>query len=334
MAMPPGIDRLYLQRQAEPGPIRLDLAQQARTRNRSTATDLGTSLPPPPSLKLRPTEQLSAPLAVKMLCALRPAGAVIGGWARSLRHVLAVLPAFLLACLAVAALPGPSTALFLHRTVRDGRAAGLAAVAGNEIGVFCWALAAGAGLTGLLRANRWLYLALHVVGAVVLVYLGVSAWRSARRQGDDAEFGAAFARRLPSGRTPAAAFRASLVTIAANPRAVFAFSGGGGHAGELSEADGPGLRVLVLPAVPAPARPGLRHDRGAGLGAACPRHHLLRRHRAARVPGPGGADWLPDWASRLGPAGTRPGRTQRLESWPLCVLPLPGAGRAQRKAVG
>ena len=140
-------------------------------------------------------------------------------------HVLAVLPAFLLACLAVAALPGPSTALFLHRTVRDGRAAGLAAVAGNEIGVFCWALAAGAGLTGLLRANRWLYLALHVVGAVVLVYLGISAWRSARRSDDDAEFGAAFARRLPSGRTPAAAFRASLVTIAANPKAaVFAFS--------------------------------------------------------------------------------------------------------------
>ncbi len=136
-------------------------------------------------------------------------------------HVLAVLPAFTLACLAVAALPGPSTALFLHRTVRDGRAAGLAAVAGNEIGVYCWALAAGAGLTGLLRANEWLYLALHIVGAVVLVYLGVSAWRSARRTDDDAEF----ARRVPSGRTPAAAFRASLITIAANPKAaVFAFS--------------------------------------------------------------------------------------------------------------
>jgi len=141
------------------------------------------------------------------------------------RHVLAVLPAFTLACLAVAALPGPSTALFLHRTVRDGRAAGLAAVTGNEIGVFGWALAAGAGLTELLRANRWLYLALHIVGAVVLVYLGVSAWRSARRDGADGEFGAVVARRLPSGRTPPAAFRASLVTIAANPKAaVFAFS--------------------------------------------------------------------------------------------------------------
>jgi len=141
------------------------------------------------------------------------------------RHVLVVLPEFALACLALAVLPGPATALFLHRTVRDGRAAGLAAVTGNEIGVYCWALAAGAGLTALLRANWWLYLALHIVGAVVLVYLGVSAWRSARREGDDGEFGAALAVRLPSGRTPGAAFRASLVTIAANPKAaVFAFS--------------------------------------------------------------------------------------------------------------
>ena len=141
------------------------------------------------------------------------------------RHVLAVLPEFTLACLALAVLPGPATALFLHRTMRDGRAAGLAAVAGNEIGVYGWALAAGAGLTALLRANWWLYLAMHVVGAVVLVYLGVSAWRGARRDGDDGEFGAALAVRLPSGRTPAAAFRASLITIAANPKAaVFAFS--------------------------------------------------------------------------------------------------------------
>ena len=102
--------------------------------------------------------------------------------------------------------------------MRDGRAAGLAAVAGNEIGVYGWALAAGAGLTALLRANWWLYLAMHVVGAVVLVYLGVSAWRGARRDGDDGEFGAALAVRLPSGRTPAAAFRASLHHRGLTPR--------------------------------------------------------------------------------------------------------------------
>ena len=138
-------------------------------------------------------------------------------------HILSVLPAFLLACVAIAALPGPSTALFLHRTVRDGRKAGLAAVAGNEIGVFCWALAAGAGLTALLRANAVLFAAMHIAGAAVLVYLGVSAWHSARRE--EGEFGEALQLRLPAGRTPAASFRASLVTIAANPKAaVFAFT--------------------------------------------------------------------------------------------------------------
>ena len=51
-------------------------------------------------------------------------------------HLLRVLPQFLLACLVLAALPGPASVLCLHRTLRDGRTAGLAAVAGNEIGVF------------------------------------------------------------------------------------------------------------------------------------------------------------------------------------------------------
>jgi threonine/homoserine/homoserine lactone efflux protein len=141
-------------------------------------------------------------------------------------HVISVLPAFLLACVAVAALPGPSTALFLHRTVRDGRAAGLAAVAGNEIGVFFWALAAGAGLTALLRANAVLFIGMHVIGAAVLVYLGVTAWRSARRE--QGAFGEALklpAGQMTAGHTPLASFRASLLTIAANPKAaVFAFS--------------------------------------------------------------------------------------------------------------
>jgi threonine/homoserine/homoserine lactone efflux protein len=138
-----------------------------------------------------------------------------------MHHVLSVLPQFALACLVLALLPGPATALFVHRTVRDGRAAGLAAVAGNEIGVFAWALAAGAGLTALLQANRVLFEVLHIAGALVLVYLGVAAWRAAHRP----EAALASPGWLSSGRSPMAAFRASLVSIAANPKAaVFAFS--------------------------------------------------------------------------------------------------------------
>ncbi|WP_431957525.1 LysE family translocator [Nocardia lijiangensis] len=131
-------------------------------------------------------------------------------------HWVDVLPEFLLACLALAALPGPATALFLQRSVRDGRRAGLAAVAGNEIGVFGWTLAGGAGLSVLLVANAVLNTTVHVLGAVVLIWLGVQAWRGARR---DDEFGSAMTTLLPSGRTPAAAFRAALLSIAANPKA-------------------------------------------------------------------------------------------------------------------
>jgi len=123
------------------------------------------------------------------------------------------MPAFLLACVILAVLPGPATALFLHRSVRDGRAAGLAAVIGNEIGIFGWTIAGGAGLSMLLMANRALSLALHVVGAVILIWLGISAWRHAK-QPTDVEVPLP-----PRGRTPAAAFRASLLSIAANPKA-------------------------------------------------------------------------------------------------------------------
>ncbi|GAS90329.1 LysE family translocator [Mycolicibacterium brisbanense] len=128
-------------------------------------------------------------------------------------HILDVLPAFVVASVILAALPGPATVLFLHRSVRDGRTAGLAAVVGNEIGIFGWTLAGGAGLSMLLTANKMLSLALHVIGAAVLVWLGISAWRSATHPAD-IELPLP-----PRGRTPGAAFRAALVSIAANPKA-------------------------------------------------------------------------------------------------------------------
>ena len=129
------------------------------------------------------------------------------------QHLIDVMPAFLLACLILAALPGPATALFLHRSVRDGRVAGLAAVVGNEIGIFGWTLAGGAGLSVLLTANHALSMALHVIGAVILIWLGVNAWRQAKLPAD------VEVPLSPRGRTPGAAFRASLVSIAANPKA-------------------------------------------------------------------------------------------------------------------
>jgi threonine/homoserine/homoserine lactone efflux protein len=141
-------------------------------------------------------------------------GLPVGNTVRmQVQHFIDVLPAFLLACVILAVLPGPATALFLHRSVRDGRAAGMAAVVGNEIGIFGWTLAGGAGLSALLMANRALSLALHIVGAAILIWLGISAWRHAKLPA------AVDVPLPPRGRTPAAAFRASLISIAANPKA-------------------------------------------------------------------------------------------------------------------
>jgi threonine/homoserine/homoserine lactone efflux protein len=139
-------------------------------------------------------------------------------------HLLHVLPRFLTACLVLAALPGPASVLCLHRTLRDGRTAGLAAAAGNEIGVLGWALAGGTGLSVLLTASHALSAGVHVIGGLTLVALGLQAWRSAR-PASAGEPGPAATGRLLRGHTPAAAFRASLVSIAANPKAaVFAIS--------------------------------------------------------------------------------------------------------------
>ena len=170
-------------------------------------------------------ERLSSPAPGRWS---QPAGAQatrVGDNRRVLHHVLIILPAFLLACVVLVALPGPATALFIHRTVRDGRSAGLAAVAGNEIGLFLWLLAGGAGLSALLAANRVLFDAMHAAGAIVLIVLGVQAWRSARHSNGGDTFASALTARLPRGRGPGSGFRASLVSIAANPKAaVFAVS--------------------------------------------------------------------------------------------------------------
>jgi threonine/homoserine/homoserine lactone efflux protein len=142
-----------------------------------------------------------------------------------LHHVLVILPGFLLACIVLAALPGPATALFIHRTLRDGRSAGLAAVAGNEIGLFLWLLAGGVGLSALLTANRVLFDAMHLVGALVLIVLGVQAWRSVRHGEAGDTFASSLTTRLRASGGPGSAFRASLTSIAANPKAaVFAVS--------------------------------------------------------------------------------------------------------------
>lgn len=155
------------------------------------------------------------------------------------------------AALLLAIVPGPSTAVILRQTLRSGRRAALAATLANEVGALSWALAAAVGLSALVAASQAAYDALRLVGALVLVYLGVqSLWRSRRRAAPtrtitgaaEAVAGSAAGARAsepqaamsrdgdapPASNPPGEtwrAFRVGLVTTLANPKAaVFAAS--------------------------------------------------------------------------------------------------------------
>ena len=77
------------------------------------------------------------------------------------------------ASLALLAVPGPAVIYVVTRSVDQGRAAGLVSVLGVETGTFAYALAAAAGLTGLIAASETGFTILRYAGAAYLVYLGV-----------------------------------------------------------------------------------------------------------------------------------------------------------------
>ncbi|RBY87622.1 LysE family translocator [Blastococcus sp. TF02A-30] len=95
--------------------------------------------------------------------------------------LLATLPAFLLAVLLISASPGPAMALILRRAALRGFRGAVPTVLGLELGLYLWALAAAAGVA-LVAASEAGFLLLRVVGAAVLIVLGVRAWRAAWRQ--------------------------------------------------------------------------------------------------------------------------------------------------------
>jgi len=93
--------------------------------------------------------------------------------------LVTMLPAFVVAVVLISASPGPAMALILRRAALHGFRATVATVLGLEVGLYLWALAAAGGFAVIVAASEVAYLVLRVVGAGVLLYLGVRAWRSA-----------------------------------------------------------------------------------------------------------------------------------------------------------
>jgi threonine/homoserine/homoserine lactone efflux protein len=94
---------------------------------------------------------------------------------RKIERVTDEFVAFLGVSLLVIVVPGPDTALTIRSTLAGGRGAGVFTALGVAAGQAVWTLATSTGLAALLLASEPAFLAIKLVGAAYLVFLGVQA---------------------------------------------------------------------------------------------------------------------------------------------------------------
>lgn len=82
---------------------------------------------------------------------------------------------FAVATFIIALTPGPDMTLFVGRALSEGRAAGLAAMAGAFTGIVVHTALVALGLSALIVASPGAFMALKVVGAGYLVWLAFQA---------------------------------------------------------------------------------------------------------------------------------------------------------------
>src|SRR5205814_8664899 len=111
--------------------------------------------------------------------------------------------------------PGQDTALTIRNTLLGGRGGGIATAAGVVTGLATWTIASSAGLAALLVASQPLFLAVRLVGAGYLIFLGLQALYGAVRGPHRAD-----AVRPASGSRPRSAlgYRPALLSHLSKPR--------------------------------------------------------------------------------------------------------------------
>jgi threonine/homoserine/homoserine lactone efflux protein len=83
--------------------------------------------------------------------------------------------AFLAASFLLWLTPGPDTMYILARSIAQGRRAGVMSALGIGSGLLIHTFLAAFGLSAILAASAWAFVAVKTAGAVYLVYLGVPA---------------------------------------------------------------------------------------------------------------------------------------------------------------
>lgn len=89
-------------------------------------------------------------------------------------------PLFLAASVVLIATPGQDLMLVMSRAVTQGMLAGVVTALGISAGLLVHTVLAALGLGVILKTSEWLFMAMKIVGAGYLIYLGIQALRSAR----------------------------------------------------------------------------------------------------------------------------------------------------------
>lgn len=100
---------------------------------------------------------------------------------------LELYAAYLVACLIVVLVPGPTVTLILANSIRHGTRAGLFNVLGTQVGLALMIGVVGLGLTSLLESAGHWFDWLRLAGAAYLIWLG---WKMIRASGGAGEGGA------------------------------------------------------------------------------------------------------------------------------------------------
>ena len=130
-----------------------------------------------------------------------------------------LLISFFLASAVFAYMPGPAMLYATAQTIGGGKRAGWMAALGIHVGGYVHVIAAALGLAILFQAVPSIYLALKLVGAAYLVWLGIGLFRSKGVEADGA--GARTAE--PASKSASKAFVASAMVEIFNPKTALFF---------------------------------------------------------------------------------------------------------------
>lgn len=121
--------------------------------------------------------------------------------------------AYVLACLLITLIPGPTVTLIVANSLRHGTRAGLLNVAGTQAGLFLMMLTLIVGLSSVIAAMGWLFDWLRLAGAAYLIWLG---WKLLKHSDSSLS--------LESKSTPRGGFFAQgFLVLMSNPKALLWF---------------------------------------------------------------------------------------------------------------